>query len=163
MTRVWKFGHNIDTDVITPGEYIHGHDPEEYAAHAMEPVRPEFGSEVEPGDIIVAGKNFGSGSSRESAPDAFLQNEVDCIIAVSFGRIFYRNAINIGLPVYICPEAYEGIEEGHEVTVDQDDGIIHNETTDDTYVPESHPEFIRDIIERGGLREYHQHLRNTGD
>lgn len=158
MARVWTFGDNIDTDVITPSEYIHDHDPEKYAAHAMEPVRPEFGNEVQPGDIVVAGKNFGSGSSRETAAVAFAENDVECIVAASFARIFYRNAVNIGLPVYNCSEAAERIEEGHDVSIDHATGEITNRTRGETYQAEAHPEFLQDIIEIGGLRSYHERL-----
>lgn len=154
MARIWKFGDNIDTDVITPMEYISSNDPELYAAHAMEPVRPEFGSDVEPGDIVVGGSNFGTGSSRETAPQAFKELDVECVIAESFSRIFFRNAITIGLRVYICPDASERIEEGDDVSVDHGQGAIRNRSKRETYQAEHHPTFVKEIIEAGGLAGY---------
>ena len=156
---VWKFGDNVDTDAITPVEYIINNDPEEYAPHVMEPVRPDFADEAAKGDIVVAGKNFGSGSSRESAPDAFVKRGIECIISESFARIFYRNAINIGLPVYICPEGAEHIDENDNVVIDHDTGEIHNATKNECYQAESHPKFIQEILDFGGLQGYHEALR----
>lgn len=158
MARVWKFGDNIDTDTITPAEYIASNDPEHYAAHAMEPVRPEFANEADEGDIVVAGRNFGSGSSRETAPKAFEVLGMDAVVAQSFSRIFYRNAINIGLPVYICPEAYDGIEEGHDIAIDHTDGVIVNQSTGEQFQAEKHPAFIQEIIDSGGLAGYREQL-----
>jgi len=153
MGRVWKFGDNVDTDVITPSEYKH-QGREVYVAHVMEPIEPDFADEVEEGDVLVVGKNFGSGSSRETAAIAFLDNEVEAIVAKSFSRIFFRNAINIGLPVYVCPEAYENIGEDDEVEIDHEEGVIDDRTTGESFEAEQHPEFIQDIIDAGGLAEY---------
>jgi 3-isopropylmalate/(R)-2-methylmalate dehydratase small subunit len=151
MGRVWSLGDNIDTDVITPTEYLDSR--EAYVAHALEPIRPEFGDAVEPGDVVVAGRNFGSGSSRESAAIAFLDNEVAAVIAESFSRIFFRNAINIGLPVYVLQEASE-ITEGTTVEIDHDSATIYDRSADRTYHAEEHPKFIREIIRLGGLEGY---------
>lgn len=157
MGRVWKLGDNVDTDVITPTQYLDSR--ERYVSHALEPLRPEFADEVAPGDVVVAGRNFGSGSSRESAAIALLDNEVEAVVAESFSRIFYRNAINIGLPVYICAEAAE-FEDGDSVSVDHDTSTIVNETTGAEYQAEEHPPFIQEIIRLGGLREYREQLRD---
>lgn len=154
--RVWKFGDNVDTDVITPTEYLHS--KKAYVEHAFEPVEPSFAAESEPGDVIVAGENFGMGSSRETAPIAIQENGIEAVVAGSFARIFYRNAINIGLPVYICPEATAAVETDHEIEVDHEESRIHNRSLDETYEAEPHPPFIQDIIDAGGLRDYHQRI-----
>ena len=122
--RIWTFGDNVDTDTITPSQYKH-QGKESYVAHAMEPIEPNFGSEVATGDLVVAGRNFGSGSSRETAAIVFVEHEVEAIVAASFSRIFYRNAINLGLPVYVSPEASEGIEADHEVEIDHETGVLY--------------------------------------
>lgn len=155
MGRVWKFGDNVDTDVITPTEYLDSR--EAYVAHALEPIRPEFADEVQTGDVVVAGGNFGCGSSRETAPVALLDNGIDAVIAESFARIFYRNAINIGLPVYIFNEAGR-IEDGDSLEVDHETATIRNVTSSTSYQAEKHPEFIQEIIRLGGLREYREQL-----
>lgn len=155
MGRVWKFGDNVDTDVITPTEYLHSQ--EAYVSHVLEPLRPEFADEVAPGDVVVAGRNFGTGSSRESAAVALLENDVAAVVAESFARIFYRNAINIGLPVYICAEAGE-LDDGDIVEIDHDTSTITNLTTGEAYQAEEHPEFIQEIIRLGGLKEYREKL-----
>lgn len=154
MALAWTFGDDVDTDVITPTKYINSRD--HYVAHTLEPIEPDFADEVEPGDVVVAGTNFGSGSSRETAAIASLDHEVEAIVAESFARIFYRNAINIGLPVYICPEAVAGIGDGDEVTIDHDDAVIRNRTTGEEIAAESHPKFIQNILDVGGLKNYNQ-------
>jgi 3-isopropylmalate/(R)-2-methylmalate dehydratase small subunit len=159
MTRIWKFGDNVDTDVITPSQYKH-QGKNVYVEHAMEPIAPTFADEVEPGDIVVTGRNFGSGSSRETAAIVFAEHEVGAIIAFSFARIFYRNAINLGLPVYVCPEAALGIDEGHEINILADENTIVNRTTGETYYPEPHPPFIREILDAGGLANYRELLHS---
>lgn len=156
MARVWRFGDNVDTDVITPMAYIHSR--EAYVAHAFEPIEPTFADEVEPGDVIVAGENFGMGSSRETAPIAIQENGIDAVVAHSFARIFYRNAINIGLPVYVCPEAAAMIEAGHDVEVDHEESTIQDLTLGATFQAEPYPPFIREIIDAGGLRGFHEQL-----
>lgn len=158
---VWTFGDNVDTDVITPAEYKH-QGRETYVAHAMEPIAPNFGSDVEPGDIVVVGKNFGSGSSRETAAIAFLDNSVEAIIAESFARIFFRNAINVGLPVYVCPDASQRINETDDIEIDHANGVIYNRSKDESYEAEEHPEFIQQIIDAGGLAAYRRILHETG-
>jgi 3-isopropylmalate/(R)-2-methylmalate dehydratase small subunit len=154
MGRVWSFGDDVDTDVITPTKYINSRD--QYVAHTLEPIEPDFADEVEPGDVIVAGSNFGCGSSRETAAIAFLDHEVEAIVAESFARIFYRNAINIGLPVYICPEASQVISDGDDVAIDHEDAVISNRTTGEEIAAEPHPEFIQKILDVGGLKNYNQ-------
>ncbi|WP_456370132.1 3-isopropylmalate dehydratase small subunit [Thermodesulfatator atlanticus] len=149
--RVWKFGNDIDTDVIIPARYLNTSDPEELAKHCMEDARPEFAEEVRPGDVIVAGKNFGCGSSREHAPIAIKASGVGCVIAESFARIFYRNAFNTGLLILEAPEAAQEIEEGHEVEVDPDTGIIKDLTTGKTYKCQPIPPFMRELLKDGGL------------
>lgn len=158
MGRAWKLGDNVDTDVITPTEYLGSR--EEYVAHALEPLRPTFAEDVEPGDVVVAGRNFGSGSSRESAAIAFLDNDVEAVIAESFSRIFFRNAINIGLPVYILAEASE-IEDGASVDIDHESATIHDASSDRDYQAEEHPEFIREMIRLGGLKAYRDQLQDA--
>ena len=148
---VFKYGDNVDTDVIIPARYLNIADPKELASHAMEDIDTEFVKNVKPGDIIVANKNFGCGSSREHAPRVLKDNGVACVIAASFARIFYRNAINIGLAILECDEAAKDIENGNEVEVDFDTGVITNVTKGCTYKAEPFPEFIKDIINKGGL------------
>lgn len=156
MGRAWTFGDDIDTDVITPTEYLH--DKDLYVNHAMEPVDPDFADSVAEGDVVVAGRNFGCGSSRETAANVFVELGVDGVVAVSFARIFYRNAINIGLPVYICPEAVAGTDAGDQIEIDHDDAAIINRSTDDRYQAEDQPEFIQEIIRHGGLPGYRESL-----
>lgn len=154
MGKVFKYGDNVDTDVIIPARHLNTSDPSELAKHCMEDIDPEFISRVQQGDIIVAGKNFGCGSSREHAPIAIKAAGVRCVIAPTFARIFYRNAFNTGLPILECLEAAEGIEAGDEVTVDFASGKIDNHTKEATYQAEPFPPFIRKIIESDGLVNY---------
>jgi len=150
---VWKYGANLDTDAIIPARYLNISAPEELARHCMEDVDPEFAQKVQPGDIIVATTNFGCGSSREHAPLAIKGAEVSCVIANTFARIFYRNAINTGLPILECPAAGE-IEAGQTLEVELETGRIHNVDTGQTFQAEPYPEFMMGIIRAGGLIEY---------
>ncbi|WP_456425657.1 3-isopropylmalate dehydratase small subunit [Desulfurobacterium sp.] len=152
--RAFKFGDDINTDEIIPARYLNTSDPKELAKHVMEDADPEFPQKVKPGDIIVAGKNFGCGSSREHAPIAIKAAGVSAVIAKSFARIFYRNAINIGLPIFESPEAVEGIEEGDIVEINPETGVIKNVTKGTEFKATPIPEDIRQIMEAGGLMEY---------
>ncbi|MCL2488387.1 MAG: 3-isopropylmalate dehydratase small subunit [Oscillospiraceae bacterium] len=145
------FGNHVDTDVIVPARYLNTANPAELAAHCMEDIDPDFIRRVKPGDMIAAGYNFGCGSSREHAPIAIRAAGVSCVIAASFARIFYRNAINIGLPILECPEAAAAIAAGDEVAVDFDTGVIRNLTSGEQYQAQPFPAFIQSIIEKGGL------------
>ena len=149
--KVFKYGDNIDTDVIIPARYLNTQDHKELAAHCMEDIDATFIKRVSGGDIMVGGWNFGCGSSREHAPIAIRAAGVSCVIAKTFARIFYRNAINIGLAILECEAASDGIEDGDEVQVDFDTGIITNVTKGETYQAEPFPPFIRDMIAKGGL------------
>lgn len=149
--KVFKFGDNIDTDIIIPARYLTDYDPEILKEHCMEPVAPELYKEVEPGDIMVGGKNFGCGSSREHAPAAIRATGFSCVIAESFARIFYRNSINIGLPIFECPEAAKEIKQGDRVKVDFDTGEIFDETTGKRFQGQPLPPFIQNIVNHGGL------------
>ena len=151
--RVWKFGDDVDTDAIIPGRFLIINDPAELAKHAFEGVRPEFSREVRPGDIVVAGENFGCGSSREHAPMALKGAGVRCVIAKSFARIFFRNSINIGVTLLECPEA-DRIAEGDVLEVDEARGEIKNKTKGETYRAKPLPEFLMEIVRSGGLIEY---------
>lgn len=151
---VFKYGDNVDTDVIIPARYLNSSDPAELAKHCMEDIDPSFISRVHPGDIIVADKNFGCGSSREHAPIAIKAAGVSCVIAETFARIFYRNAINIGLPIIECPEASRGIEAGDRVEVDFDSGMICDRTKGISFQGQAFPEFMQKIIAAGGLIPY---------
>ena len=151
---VFKYGDNVDTDVIIPARYLNSSDPKELATHCMEDIDKEFVNKVKKGDIIVAEKNFGCGSSREHAPLAINAAGVSCVIAATFARIFYRNAINIGLPIIECPEASKGIEAGDEVEVDFDTGVITNKTKGTTFKGQAFPEFMQKIIKAEGLVNY---------
>ncbi len=148
---VHKYGDNVDTDVIIPARYLNTSKHEELAAHCMEDIDKDFVNKVKNGDIMVAGKNFGCGSSREHAPIAIKASGISCVIASTFARIFYRNAINIGLAILECDEAAQAIENGHEVSVDFDTGVITDITTGATYQAQPFPPFIQNIIEKGGL------------
>ncbi|WP_122788409.1 3-isopropylmalate dehydratase small subunit [Intestinibacillus sp. Marseille-P6563] len=148
---VFKYGDNVDTDVIIPARYLNIADPKELATHAMEDIDTEFVKKVQPGDIIVATRNFGCGSSREHAPLVIKENGVSCVIASSFARIFYRNAINIGLPILECEAAANAIQAGDTVSIDFDTGIITNETKGESYQAVAFPPFIQNIIADGGL------------
>lgn len=151
--NIIKYGDNIDTDVIIPARYLNTSDHKELAAHCMEDLDKTFISRVKPGDMITAGWNFGCGSSREHAPIAIKESGVSLVIARSFARIFYRNAINIGLAIVECPDAVDSISEGDRVEADLDNGIIRNLTTGAEFKTEPFPEFIQNIIENGGLME----------
>lgn len=152
--KVFRFGDNIDTDVIIPARYLNSSDPKELATHCMEDIDKNFVNNVSKGDIIVANKNFGCGSSREHAPIAIKTAGISCVIAETFARIFYRNAINIGLPIIECKEAADDIKEGDIVNVDFDSGLITNETTGKTYQGQAFPEFMQKIIDSEGLVNY---------
>ena len=149
--KVFKYGNNIDTDVIIPARYLNTSDHAELASHCMEDIDKDFVNQVQAGDIMVAGDNFGCGSSREHAPIAIKAAGVSCVIAKTFARIFYRNAINIGLPILECPEAADAIAAGDEVEVDFYKGEIHDITTGQTFNAVPFPDFIREIIDAGGL------------
>jgi len=152
--RVWKYGDNVDTDVIIPARYLNTSNPRELAAHVLEGLDPKFAEKVKKGDIIVAGENFGCGSSREHAPLAIKAAGVSCVIAKSFARIFYRNAINIGLPIIEAPDAVERIADGDVLEIELLSGIIRNVTQDEEYRFSAFPAFIQEIIESGGLVNY---------
>ncbi len=154
LGKVFKYGDNVDTDVIIPARYLNSSDPAELATHCMEDIDQDFVKNVKKGDIIVAEKNFGCGSSREHAPIAIKAAGVSCVIAETFARIFYRNAINIGLPIIECKEASKAIEAGDEVEIDFDSGKIWNKTKDQTYQGQAFPEFMQKIIEAEGLMNY---------
>ncbi len=149
--KVIKYGDNVDTDVIIPARYLNTTDKKELASHCMEDIDPDFKNKVEPGDIIVAGRNFGCGSSREHAPIVIKESGISLVIAKSFARIFYRNAINIGLAIIECPECIDEMDEGDKVRVDFDKGEIVNETKNKTYKASPFPPFIQTIIQNGGL------------
>ncbi|MDK2948337.1 3-isopropylmalate dehydratase small subunit [Methanolobus sediminis] len=151
--RVWKFGDDVDTDAVIPGRYLIMNTPEELAAHAFEGVRPEFPKEVKEGDIIVAGNNFGCGSSREHAPIALKGTKISCVIAKSFARIFFRNSINIGVALLECPDT-DRIEDGDQLDVDFASGVIKNVTKGEQYQATPLPDFVRGIMDAGGLIEY---------
>ena len=154
LGKVFKYGDNVDTDVIIPARYLNSSDPAELAGHCMEDIDREFVKKVKQGDIIVAEKNFGCGSSREHAPIAIKASGVSCVIAETFARIFYRNAINIGLPIIECKEASKGIDAGDEVEIDFDSGKITNKTKGESYQGQAFPEFMQKIIRAEGLMNY---------
>ena len=149
--KVHKYGDNVDTDVIIPARYLNSADPKELATHCMEDIDKEFVNKVADGDIMVANLNFGCGSSREHAPIAIKASGISCVIASTFARIFYRNAINIGLPILECDEAAKNIDAGDEVEIDFDTGVITNKTKNQTYQAQPFPEFMKGIINAGGL------------
>jgi 3-isopropylmalate/(R)-2-methylmalate dehydratase small subunit len=151
--RVWKFGDDIDTDAIIPGRYLVINDPEGLARHIFEGVRPELAHQIEPGDFVVTGNNFGCGSSREHAPLGLKGAGVRAVMAKSFARIFFRNAINIGLPLFICADV-DQIEDGNSIEIDMNEGIIYNQTTGQSYETMPLPTFLQEIVEAGGLVEY---------
>lgn len=157
--KAHKYGDNVDTDVIIPARHLNTSDPKELAAHCMEDIDSFFVARVKPGDIIVAGRNFGCGSSREHAPLAIKSCGVACVIAASFARIFYRNALNIALPILECPEAAAAIDAGHEVAVDFDSGEISDITAGTCFKAAPFPPFMQDLIAAGGLAEY---MRGVG-
>ncbi|NLK88255.1 MAG: 3-isopropylmalate dehydratase small subunit [Clostridiaceae bacterium] len=152
--NVIKYGDNVDTDVIIPARYLNTSEPSELAAHCMEDLDASFVKRVKKGDIMAAGRNFGCGSSREHAPIAIKASGISCIIAETFARIFYRNAINIGLPIIECPDAAKDIQEGNELEIDFDTGIIRNLTKNTSYKVEAFPEFMQKIIAADGLIGY---------
>ena len=149
--KIFKYGDNVDTDVIIPARYLNIMDRKELSSHAMEDIDASFAKSVQPGDIIVGGENFGCGSSREHAPIVLKESGISVVIAKSFSRIFYRNAINIGLPIMECAEACDNINAGDEVTVDFNTGVIRNVTTDKEFRAAPFPEFVQEIIKAGGL------------
>ncbi len=149
--KIHKYGDNVDTDVIIPARYLNTADHKELASHCMEDIDKEFVNKVQSGDIMVAGQNFGCGSSREHAPIAIKEAGISCVIATTFARIFYRNAINIGLPILECEEASRRIEAGDEVSIDFDTGVITNVTKNETYQALPFPDFIKEIMAAGGL------------
>ena len=152
--KVFKYGDNIDTDVIIPARYLTSADPEHLKEHCMEDIDTSFRTRVKPGDIMVAGKNFGCGSSREHAPVAIKASGISLVIANDFARIFYRNSINVGLPIMECPEAIARINDGDEIEADFDTGVITDKTTGESFVSKPFPEFIKNIIANGGLVGY---------
>ena len=152
--RIFRYGDNVDTDVIIPARYLNTSDRKELASHCMEDIDSTFVSSVKEGDIIVAGRNFGCGSSREHAPIAIKESGISCVIAATFARIFFRNSINIGLPILECPEAAEEIKAGDSVSVDFSTGVITEETTGKEYKAEPFPPFMQRLIEAGGLVPY---------
>ena len=152
--RVWKYGDNIDTDVIIPARYLNVSDPKELARHCLEDLDPRFSSEVRPGDIIVAGSNMGCGSSREHAPLAIKAAGVSCVVAASFARIFYRNAINIGLPIVECPAAAAAVAAGQALEVDLVQGAVRNLDTGETFQAIPYPPFMLELVAAGGLIDY---------
>ena len=152
--KIYKYKDNVDTDVIIPERYLNSFDANELASHAMVDIDPTFASTVEKGDIIVAGQNFGCGSSREHAPLCLKTAGVKCVIAKSFARIFYRNSINIGFPIMECEEAADKIEKGDEVEVDFSTGVITNKTKNETYQSQPFPEFLQKMIDADGLVNY---------
>ena len=152
--KCWKFGADINTDLIIPGRYLNTTDPLELAKHCMEDADPDFASRVSEGDIILADKNFGCGSSREHAPIAIKAAGVSCVIAKSFARIFYRNAFNLGLPVVVSPEAFDGSDENDTIEVHTQDGTITNVTKNKSFHAEPIPPFMQEIIDHGGLMGY---------
>ena len=154
LGHVFKYGDNVDTDVIIPARYLNSFDGKELASHAMVDIDPEFAKKVKPGDMIVANKNFGCGSSREHAPLAIKTAGVSCVIASTFARIFYRNSINIGLPILECDEAVKNIDAGDELEVDFKSGLIKNLTKNQEYQGEGFPEFMQIIIDNDGLIGY---------
>ena len=152
--KVWKYGDHIDTDVIIPARYLNDPDPAALASHCMVDIDDSFAKDVHTGDIMVGGWNFGCGSSREHAPIAIQASGVSCVIAASFARIFYRNSINIGFPILECPEASAAINAGDIVNVDTKTGVITDETTGECFQAKPFPEFIENMIEKGGLLKY---------
>lgn len=158
--KVWKYGDNIDTDVIIPGRYCHIVDPAELGKHALADLDPGFVAKMARGDIIVAGTNFGCGSSREMAPIAIKAAGISAVVAASFARIFFRNAINIGLPIFQSADAIPAIEIGDELAIEPESGVIHNLTRGEQYQSAAFPDFIQDIVRLGGLKPYvEQRLR----
>ncbi len=162
--KAWKFGDDVDTDAIIPARYLNTSDPKALAAHCMEDADPQFAAKVSAGDIIVAGKNFGCGSSREHAPIAIKAAGLGCVIAQSFARIFYRNAFNMGLPILECLEAVEALSTGDDLEVDLDHGVIVNHTRNEKYQAQPVPPFMQKLLQAGGLMAYVQEqMKQAGD
>lgn len=159
---VWKYGNHVDTDVIIPARYLNVSTAEELARHCLEDLDPTFAGAVQEGDVIVAGENFGCGSSREHAPLAIKGAGVSAVVARSFARIFYRNAINVGLPILESAEAVDGIEKGHRLEIDLETGQIRNLTTDQVYQAEPYPPFMMEIMRAGGLVPYTRRRLESG-
>lgn len=162
MGRAWKFGDDVDTDVIIQGKYLVINEPEELAKHVFENISPEFSSHVKKGDFVVAGENFGCGSSREHAPIALKACGIEAVIAKSFARIFFRNSINIGLRVVECENA-DRIDDGDEIEVDYEKGIVINKTKNEKYDAAKFPDFLSKIVEKGGLVEYGREILSSSD
>jgi len=160
--KAHKYGRDVDTDVIIPARYLNTHDPDELASHCMQDIDKDFMTRVEPGDIIVAEENFGCGSSREQAPVAIKAAGVSCVVAASFARIFYRNAINIGLPILVCPEAARDVRSGDHLRVDLDKGEVVNLTREKTYQADRFPEFMQEIVAAGGLMQHVKKRQQRG-
>ena len=152
--RAWKYGDDVDTDVIIPARYLNTSDPAELAKHCMEDIDREYAAKVSPGDILVAGKNFGCGSSREHAPIAIKASGASAVIARSFARIFYRNAFNMGLPIFEAPQAVDEIEKGDRIAVDMERGVLRNETKNKEYAIAPVPPFMQELVAAGGLLNY---------
>ena len=152
--RAWKFGANVDTDALIPARYLNTTDPAEMAAHLMEDVDPKFLEKIKPGDIIIADENFGCGSSREHAPIAIKAAGLSGVVAKSYARIFFRNAFNMGLPIFVSPEAVAGISQGDEVELDSEGGTVKNLSTNQTFPTQPIPPFMQKLIEAGGLMNY---------
>ena len=161
--KVWKFGDNIDTDAIIPARHLTTTDPAELARHCMEDLDAQFAGNAGAGDIIVAGENFGSGSSREHAPIAIKAAGIACVVARSFARIFYRNAFNMGLPIFESPEAVDGIQPGDELQIDSQEGTIQNLSNGQTYKAQPIPAFMQQLIEAGGLMNYVKQFKMKTD
>lgn len=153
-TKAWKIGNNIDTDLIIAARYLNDASDENMKAHCMEDVIPDYANTIAPGDVLVAGSNFGCGSSREHAPISIKVAGTSCVIAESFSRIFYRNAINIGLPIIESPEAAKAIDQGDELDISFEEGVIHNVTKNEDYHFEKFPEFIQQLVAAGNLLNY---------
>ena len=152
--RAWKFGDDVDTDAIIPARYLNTSDPQVLASHCMEDADPQFAAKVRPGDIMVAGRNFGCGSSREHAPVSIKGAGIGCVIAHSFARIFYRNAFNMGLPILECPDAADAIQTGDEIEMDLDSGLIVNRSRQQSYHAQPVPAFMQELLQMGGLMPY---------
>jgi len=161
--RAFVYGDNVDTDVIIPARHLTSTEADELARHCMEDLDPAFASTVQTGDLMVGGRNFGSGSSREHAPIAIKGSGIACVVAESFARIFFRNSVNVGLPIVECPGVTEGVEPGDEFRVDLDTGAVENVTRGRTFVGTPLPPFMRDILDAGGLMPWVARSLNTGD
>jgi len=157
--RAWKFGANVDTDAIIPARYLNTTDGAEMASHLMEDIDPDFRKKIKPGDIFVAEENFGCGSSREHAPLAIKYAGISCVVAKNYARIFYRNAFNMGLPIFDSAEAVDGIQPGDELVIDSEQGTIQNRNTGKTFKAQPIPPFMQQLIEAGGIMNYVQKFK----